>query len=51
MEFSKKYDLDEIIVVIAKSSNNITDFEFTLFSEEEIIEKEFSLKKMIIKFF
>ena len=45
MEFSKKYDLDEIIVVTAKSSNNITDFEFTLFSEGEIIEKEFSLKK------
>ena len=45
LEFSKKYDLDEIIVVRAKSSNNITDFEFTLFSEGEIIEKEFSLKK------
>jgi len=45
LEFSKKYDLDEIIVIRAKSSNNITDFEFTLFSEGEIIEKEFSLKK------
>ncbi|GIR14031.1 MAG: hypothetical protein CM15mP24_2740 [Candidatus Pelagibacterales bacterium] len=45
MEFSKKYDLDEIIVVTAKSSNNITDFEFTLFSKGEIIEKEFSLNK------
>ena len=45
LEFSKKYDLDEIIVVIAKSSNNITDFEFTLFSKGEKIEKEFSLKK------
>ena len=45
MKFSKKYDLDEIIVVRAKSSNNITDFEFTLFSGGEIIEKEFSLKK------
>ena len=45
LKFSKKYDLDEIIVVRAKSSNNITDFEFTLFSEGEIKEKEFSLKK------
>ena len=45
MEFSKKYKLDEIIVVIAKSSNNTTDFEFTLFSQGEIIEKEFSLNK------
>ena len=45
LEFSKKYDLNEIIVVTAKSSNNITDFEFTLFSQGEIIEKEFSLNK------
>tara|TARA_B100001057_G_scaffold191966_1_gene192874 strand:- start:525 stop:1550 length:1026 start_codon:yes stop_codon:yes gene_type:complete len=45
LEFSKKYELDEIIVVIAKSSNNITSFEFTLFSQKEIIEREFSLNK------
>ena len=45
LEFSKKYELDEIIVVTAKSYNNTTNFEFTLFSNEEIIEKEFSLNK------
>ena len=44
-EFSKKYELDEIVVVIAKSSNNTTNFEFTLFTQGEIIEKEFSLSK------
>ena len=44
-EFSKKYESDEIIVVIAKSFNNITNYEFNLFSQREIIEKEFSLNE------
>ncbi len=44
-EFSKKYDLEEIIVVIAKSYNNKTNFEFTLISRGQIIQKEFLLNK------
>ena len=43
LEFSKKYELNEIIVVIAKSSNNKTNFEFLLISQGKTIEKEFLL--------
>jgi len=45
LEFSKKYKLDEIIVVIAKSSNNKTNFQLLLLSQGKTIEKEFLLNK------
>ncbi len=44
-KFSKKYELDEIIIVIAKSSNNKTNFEIILFFQGQIIQKEFLLNK------
>ncbi len=44
-KFSKKYNLDEIIVVIADSSNNKTNYNLFLISENQIIEKEFTLNK------
>ena len=44
-EFSKKYKLEEIIVVIAKSSNNKTNFQLLLLSQGKTIEKEFLLNK------
>jgi len=45
LEFSKKYELEEIIVVIAKPSNNKTNFELILLSQGKFIEKEFLLNK------
>ena len=45
LEFSKKYDLEEIIVVIAKSSKNKTNFQLLLFSQGKTIEKEFLINK------
>ena len=45
LEFSKKYDLEEIVVVIAKSSNNKTNFQLLLFSQGKTIEKEFLINK------
>ena len=45
LEFSKKYELDETIVIIAKSSKNITNFELLLLSQGQIIKKNFSLNK------
>ena len=44
-QFSKKYDLEEIIVVIAKSSNNKTNFQLSLLSQDKTKEKEFLLNK------
>ena len=45
LEFSKKYELDEIIVVIAKSSNNKTIFQLLLLSQGKNKEKEFLLNR------
>ncbi len=45
-EFSKKYDLDEIIIVIAKSSNNKTNLELILFSQGKVIEKDLLLNNI-----
>ncbi len=45
LEFSKKYESEEIIVVISKSSSNKTNFEFILLSQGQTIEKEFLLNK------
>ena len=44
-KFSKKYKLEEIIIVIAKSNSKKTSFELILFSEEKIIEKKFLLNQ------
>ena len=44
-KFSKKYKLDEIIIVIAKSYNKRTRFELILFSQEKTIEKNFLLNQ------
>ncbi len=44
-KFSKKYELDEIIIVIAKSYNKKTSFELILFSNEKTIEKKFLLNQ------
>ena len=45
LEFSKKYELEEIIVVIAKPSNNKTNFQLLLLSQGKTKEKEFLLNK------
>ena len=45
LEFSKKYELEEIIVVIAKSSNNKTNFQLLLLSQGKNKEKEFLLNR------
>ena len=44
-KFSKKYKLEEIIIVIAKSNSKKTSFELILLSEEKIIEKKFLLNQ------
>ena len=44
-KFSKKYKLEEIIIVIAKSNSKKTSFELILFSEEKTIEKKFLLNQ------
>ena len=44
-KFSKKYKLEEIIIVIAKSNSKKTSFELILLSEEKIIEKTFLLNQ------
>ena len=43
LEFSKKYELDEIIIVLAKSSNNKINYELILLSQGNTSEKEFLL--------
>ena len=50
-EFSKKYNLQEIIVVIAKSSNNKTNLQLLVFSQGKTIEKEFLINKNDYEFF
>ena len=45
LEFSKKYELEEIIVVIAKPSNKKTNFQLLLLSQGKAKEKEFLLNK------
>ena len=44
-EFSKKYKLDETVIVIAKSNNKKTNFELILFSQKKTIEKKFLLNQ------
>ncbi len=43
LKFSKKYELDEIIVVRTNSSKNKTNFELLLLSQGKTFEKEFLL--------
>ena len=43
LEFSNKYELDEIIVVVAISTNNKTNYELILLSQGKTKEKEFIL--------
>lgn len=50
--FAKKYNLDEIIVVIANTNNNKIDYDLILLSNERIIEKKFTENTIDIeKFF
>ena len=49
--FSKKYNIDEILVVISKTKNNIVDYDLILYSEGKIYEKKLQQNKKEIDLF
>ena len=49
--FSKKYKLNDTIIVTAKKNKNIVDYKLSLYSHDEILEKELEFKKYDFKIF